>query len=554
MKKTKSFIYKALRCVARDFRDSGARFAKAAVAVFLAASLCSCVKTEPPSEPEQARTASEVNSTPEIDNPGLNTVPEAPEQPPLPDQGCADLLKKTARVFHSIPDDLRSLQSTQADQLAASVEKSIVDCEKYLANCGGKAAAEVHFYQAKFLQVLSSRVRTQVINDMSAGGAKFTTEDLDRKMGPFYRRVVSHAIKATDGLSRDSKLKPQAMEIRAWSHTLLKEPGNAKEDYLLFLKTYPGDPRATVLTAALGRVLSTLGEYDAGIKLVEQKMADPEANMSADFPTLGETRWKLYEAKGDLEGLLRSAEDVLKDYRPRSRNEQLSMQTKEAYSRYLAFNGFRKGYALMALGRLDEARTAFDDHLKEINLLQAALEKKGLALKPAIGIYRQRSENAQSFLDKISLRQAPADLDLGAMWVTEKKTLLANSRGKVVGLLFRGTDDSRSATFMNNIDQFAAENNEIELVSIHFFKGAKNIDEQLDGLRQELAGIGYSGTAGFDPDLTDRKLFRAWGVYVGSASFLIIDKLGQPVWFQQDPRTRDSNLVKSILLQVLASE
>ena len=136
------------------------------------------------------------------------------------------------------------------------------------------------------------------------------------------------------------------------------------------------------------------------------------------------------------------------------------------------------------------------------------------------------------------------------MWVTEKKTRLADSNGKVIGLLFRGADDTRSATFMNNIAQFASEDNDIELVSVHFFKTARNVDEQLDGLRHELAGMGYSAAAGFDPDLKDKGLFRAWGVYVGSATFLIIDKQGQPVWFQQDPRTRDSNLVKSILLRV----
>ena len=555
MNNIKSFICSLLGHVPRDFRGTGTGFLKAAVAACLAIALCSCVKEEPPFEPKQAppspETADGGNSAPGIDTSLPNTVPETPQQPPPTGLDCDGLLKKSVKVFRGIPEDLRSLQTKQANQLATLVEKAVVDCEKYLADCTtDPAAAEVHFYQAKFLQVLSSRVRTQVINEIAAKGDKFTTGELDRKMGPFYRRIASHAVKATDGLARESRLKPQAIEIRAWSHTLLKETRKAKEDYLLFLKTYPASPRSTVLTAALGRVLSTLGEYDAGIKLIEEKMADPEANRSADFPTLGETRWKLYEAKGDPEGLLLSAEKVLKDYRPRIKSDQHSPQTKEAYARYLAFNGFRKGYALMALGRLDEARVAFDEHLNEINQLQEALEKKGLSLKPAISIYRQRSENAQGFLDKTSLRQAPADFDLGEMWVTEKKTRLANSNGKVIGLLFRGTDDTRSATFMNNIAQFASEDNDIELVSVHFFKSARNVDEQLDGLRHELAGMGYSAAAGFDPDLKDKGLFRAWGVYVGSATFLIIDKQGQPVWFQQDPRTRDSNLVKSILLRV----
>ena len=153
-------------------------------------------------------------------------------------------------------------------------------------------------------------------------------------------------------------------------------------------------------------------------------MATEQAQKSPDFPTLGETRWKLYEAKGDIAGLLRSAESVLQDYPERTRSDQYSLKTKEAYSRYLAFNGFRKGYSLMALGRMDEARDAFDSHVTEINKLQAALEKRGHALKPAINIYRQRSENALGFINNIALRPAPADFELGEMWVTQKRTRL----------------------------------------------------------------------------------------------------------------------------------
>ena len=66
----------------------------------------------------------------------------------------------------------------------------------------------------------------------------------------------------------------------------------------------------------------------------------------------------------------------------------------------------------------------------------------------------------------------------------------------------------------------------------------------------ELSNTGYQSAAGFDPDMkAPRKIFDAWNVYVGSASFLIVDKQGRPVWFQQDPRTRDSNLARNLLLR-----
>ena len=555
----KLFINNTLKIFIRVSGCVGSRIRNMAALAFLTLLACSCVEQNTPVEPKEDEigraTATGGNAAPGIDTSTPNTVSNESKEPDDPAESCESYLKKITPIYQSIPPDLRALKPAEADQLANNIEKAIVDCEKYLSNCAyGPISTELRFYQSKFLQLISSRVRTQVINDMSKDGAKFTTEDLDRKMAPFYKRVIGHASMAVDGLKNSSELKPFAIEICAWAHTSLKEPRKARDDYLNYLKTYPNSPRITVLTAALGRILSDLEEYDTGVKMVEEKMATAQAQKSPDFPTLGETRWKLYEAKGDIEGLLRSAESVLQDYPARTRSDQYSLKTKEAYSRYLAFNGFRKGYSLMALGRLDEARDAFDSHVTEINKLQAALEKRGHALKPAINIYRQRSENALGFIQKIALRPAPADFELGEMWVTQKRTRLKESTGKVVGLIFRGAEDTRSATFLADIGEFAEASDEMEMVAVHFFKSAKNIDEQLESLRQELAGTGYTGAAGFDPDLTGRKLFRSWGVFVGSATFLIIDKQGRPVWFQQDPRTRDTNLVKSILLRVVESE
>ena len=553
------FIYNTLNLSRRVSDCAGSGIRNTAATAILTLLVCSCVKQNTPVEPKEDEigraTEAGGNAAPGIDTSTPNTASTGSKEPAAPAESCESYLKKITPIYQSIPEDLRALKPAQADQLAANIEKAIVDCEKYLSNCAyGPISTKLRFYQSKFLQLISSRIRTQVINDMSKDGAKFTTEDLDRKMAPFYNRVIGHASMAVDGLKNSSELKPSAIEICAWAHTNLKEPRKARDDYLNYLKTYPNNPRITVLTAALGRVLSDLEEYDTGVKLVEEKMATAQAQKSPDFPTLGETRWKLYEAKGDIAGLLRSAESVLQDYPERTRSSQYSFKTREAYSRYLAFNGFRKGYSLMALGRMDEARDAFDSHVTEINKLQAALEKRGHALKPAINIYRQRSENALGFIKKIALLPAPADFELGEMWVTQKRTRLKESTGKVVGLIFRGAEDTRSATFLANIGEFSEANDDMEMVAVHFFKSAKNIDEQLESLRQELAGTGYAGAAGFDPDLTGRKLFRSWGVFVGSATFLIIDKQGRPVWFQQDPRTRDTNLVKSILLRVVESE
>lgn len=488
-------------------------------------------------------------NAPGFDNSGQKSTPETIKPPVVRTPACENLWNKIALVFNEIPGNPGQMQPAAADAFTHRVEKGVEDCEEYLKDCAGDpAAAEVHFYQAKFLQLLSSRVRAQLIKDMSAGGNKFSLEQLDRKIAPFYGRILSHSTSAVAGLADDSKFKPESIELRAWGHTLLKRTKDAKNDYLLWLKKYPKDARSIMITASLGRVLSTLEEYDEGIRLVEKKMADPEAGRNPDFPVLVETRWKLYEAKGDPEGLFRSAKNALEDYRFRVESNNSPLKIKKTYTRYIAFNGFRKGYALMAMGSFARAAEAFTLNVAEINEWQAALTEKGGALEPAISIYQKRSINALDFLDNRAQRPAATDFNLGEMWVTPRRTRLADSQGKVVAVLFRGAGDARSATFMENIDQFARASDGIELVTIHFFKGAKNIDEQLDGLRLELNNAGYESAAGFDPDISGRGIFREWGVYVGSASFLIVDKQGRPVWFQQDPRTRDSNFARNLLL------
>ncbi|MEC7922850.1 MAG: hypothetical protein VX496_05550 [Planctomycetota bacterium] len=560
MKTPKIFNYNNLRWTFQLCKALGVVFC-----LILALSACKPGDStaKGPASPVEPAAAEETKNAPGIDKTDQKPAPVDPraaeaalkKAAEIPEKGqeasCSSLLLKISAVFNEIPGNPGRMQPKKADAFTRKVEEGVQNCEKFLKDCPGhSAAAEVHFYQARFLQLLSSRVRAQLIKDMSAGGNKFSLEQLENRIAPFYARIVSHSDSAVAGLKDDSNFKPEAIELRAWGKNILKLAKPAREDYLLWLKKYPGNPRSTMITASLGRVLSTLEEYEKGIALVEKKMGDPEAGQSEDFPVLVETRWKLYEAKGDPEGLLRSAENSLQDYRLRLTSKKSPAELKKTYSRYIAFNGFRKGYALMALGRFNEAAGAFNLHIDEINKWQKELQEKGGALEPAISIYQKRSINALDFLDNRAQRPAPTDFNLGEMWVTPRRTRLADSQGKVVAILFRGADDVRSATFMQNVDQFTRENDGIELVSIHFFKGAKNVDEQLDGLRLELSNVGYQGAAGFDPDMKPpRKIFDAWNVYVGSASFLIVDKRGHPVWFQQDPRTRDSNLARNLLLR-----
>jgi len=197
-----------------------------------------------------------------------------------------------------------------------------------------------------------------------------------------------------------------------------------------------------------------------------------------------------------------------------------------------------------ALRRLPVA--AFDEHVQALDEKEGRLGK----LRPESAVYRMRSRDNLEFLTRLAGRPAPRDLQLGNSWVSPARLTLAGARGKVVALVFRAAKDQRSAAFLGPLAEALGRRDDARLVTVSFLESSTPAAAQADVLRTELEDLGFSGPAGFDPDVEGKSLFRAFHATVGSATFHIADRDGRLVWFQQDPRGIDVDFALALLDRV----
>ena len=131
-----------------------------------------------------------------------------------------------------------------------------------------------------------------------------------------------------------------------------------------------------------------------------------------------------------------------------------------------------------ALGDFQAAEEALEEHLRHLEEREAELGRVGRKLDKVVEIYRDmRTRDVLRFLQEKAGRPAPAELDLGEGWITEKQLLLAESRGKVVAVVFRRAGDMRSAPFLEHLSRFVALRRNMEVVTMGFCMGDRTIEE-----------------------------------------------------------------------------
>ena len=131
-----------------------------------------------------------------------------------------------------------------------------------------------------------------------------------------------------------------------------------------------------------------------------------------------------------------------------------------------------------------------------------------------------------------------------------RDSLLSDSLGTVTGVLFRGVDEKRSREFMGRLSRICRSNPEIQMAAVHYLRGTQDPEARGIRLREEIQEIGYDGPAGFDPDAEAQSIFRAYNVKIGTASFVILDRKGNLVWFMEDPRPLDVPFIEAVMKRV----
>jgi tetratricopeptide (TPR) repeat protein len=475
---------------------------------------------------------------------------ETTKAPPLSADAakrCDATWKRIQDFYQALPKDLTGITSSAADQLSLETEKTLIVCGQYLAECEGHASYhEGEYVTAKLLFLLSGRRRAEWI---AVGGKRPDAQEwIQGKVSAYMADVEKLARQAFEHLPADNPLRPRAIEIVGQSCAEADKFEEARKAYEKFLELFPKDSEADRITLALGRAFYDMNKFDEGIKVI--KAGIEKYYSSQQFPFFGEIHWKLVHAKGDLSGMAECVKRIETVYPLKLKGTSLMPQERENYERFYDFNGFRKGYTLFAQGDFAGAREAFKEHIRYLDSKEEALRKENKDLKPEVRIYRDRSVLCLKVVDELAGLPAPADFDLGTAWVTQKKVRADQSRGKVVALVFRGVNDDRSAAFIGPVSQFVARRPEADMVCVSYRKSGLNLGQQMDDLKEELGRLGYDGAAGFDPDDTQKTIFRRYLANVGSATFIILNRRGELVWYMQDPRGVDVQFAEALIERV----
>jgi tetratricopeptide (TPR) repeat protein len=259
--------------------------------------------------------------------------------------------------------------------------------------------------------------------------------------------------------------------------------------------------------------------------------------------------WKLHSENGDLRSLPKVVEEMRTFYPQRLKREGLTKAELESCERYLVYSGFKKGYASFALGQFEEAIKAFEASVNHIDGIEAQNLKNNLGLPPEFGIYRNRCKDNLNVLRGKIGKRVNADLQ-NLIWAGERRLALD---GRALALVFRNYGEDRSAEFLVEMDRHAKEKKgAFELASISYLKGPANPQGQAIEAFQEAQTLGVECPVGLDPDAAKKSLFDAFDATVGSATFVVIDRAGNYVWFQQDPWKINGGFSSAIVDRIVA--
>jgi tetratricopeptide (TPR) repeat protein len=497
--------------------------------------------------------------------PESGTPAPAPTPAPSPEGTAAktwspacEARYKAARSFvDTLPADLGVPQS-QREKLASDVEHTIKECQGILSECAAagvepEKTAEVKYLLGRLLQIMSARHRHQLLTELKAvyAGAELQ-EEVERRAREYTLKVLELAESAEAALPAGNELKDDALSLIGQAAYGAKDFPKAKQAYERFLKDYLKDETKKTAVAevklALGAVYRELETFDDGIRLLEKALTEhPD---SESFPFFLENLWKLFLAKGDLAKLEENAEHVLKEFPKRIESAAKGTKLHSNLETFHVYSGFRKGYAELMLGKVEEAGESFRAHITFLE----RLEKERGTLPHAWSIYLSRSRANLEFIAELAGRPAPRPLELEAGWVTSEKLPLPEAAGRVVALVFRRVGDERSAAFLGPISRFVSEDKGMAMLTVSYLKSSTDVPKEMAEMRDELGQLGYVGAAGFDMDAENKATFRDFKAMVGSATFYVVDRQGHLVWFQQDPRDADLEMAKSILRRVAGGE
>jgi tetratricopeptide (TPR) repeat protein len=317
-------------------------------------------------------------------------------------------------------------------------------------------------------------------------------------------------------------------------------------EYIEYLRAYPKAP-----TVASGLMYVVIAQQ----LLYAEKPAEAEKILNEAFklgekleyhPHIIDFMYKCYTALGKLQ----EAEALWLKWGPEfEKRGAVATYPDTQRNNYRTFSEwylFRLGYVNFALGQFDQAKDYFRRHLEKYS------GKK--ALNPATTVFLQRSTKLLDVLEKQIGKEAPP-IDLQGLWAWNKSFSLEKHAGKVVALCFRTYGSSRVYDCLKYLQRTYEKHGEddgpLMVASIAFLKGTKDVPGQLLQVEEEARALGLTFPCGLDPTPRREIFTRLYRANVGSATLIIIDPLGQIVYYEQDPRPNAFGLFDKIIHRLM---
>ncbi len=463
---------------------------------------------------------------------------------------CSEELAKLRGNFESIPEDWRDAKDLA--ELKANVRTCIQMSEAFLRDCvdceGGHEAA---FFLARLLFSENRIAWTQWVDGQRKLGLTDPAIIQGRKkwVAGYFTPISQLAARAADKSPKGSPLRARSLDVQGDAHSEMGEHEKALEIYRRLLEELPGYEQKSSIYLAMITSFEAMGRQDEGIQVARKGMT--EMGEDRHFPSFLDSLWRLNNSKGDLEGLLNAVEEMRSKLPARLQRPAITPRERESAERSLHYSGFRLGYAKFALGDFPGAVAAFRDHITDLNALEQKLAQAGKGFPQDLSVYRdmRSKDNLDALESKIGSR---VSVDFGsAHWPQDRRPALVE--GRVKAIVFRNYGETeRSAPFVQGVDKAWRERKEdFELFTISFLKGSDDPAAQLAEVVAEANEFGFQCPVGLDPDAKDKSMFDAFHATVGSATFVIIDREGKYVWFQQDPRPKDVKFSLAIVDRVI---
>ena len=450
------------------------------------------------------------------------------------------------KIYRTIPKDFRN-----PSEPISKITERVVECkarlERFNEGCAAhlKGNEDVYSMLSRMVVALSAHER-QAMRD-----AKIDRTIIRAHMKEYYGHMITLSDKFREIAPKDHPLQAHVWRQTGDGHYYRQNWDQAIACYKKINSDYPKYAELGLVHLGLLRCYVNAQNTRDGIPFARKLIK--EHYQRSDLPHYYELLWKLQTIAGNLEGLLALTQEVDRIFPLRSIRKGAKPREKDAYKRYLGYNGFRKGYCHFALGSTGEALDAFVKHVDELDKLREKLERQGQAFPPELDVYRKRSSSNVRFLQNRQGEIPKTGLE-NIVWAVGEPISFAQAQTKPIAIIFRNVGETRSSHFLKKMDAYAGEHPDLfQLFVLSFTRrtGANaNPQEDADEAIQDAAELGLQHTSiGIDPDSRTEEpdVFQACQALIGSATFVVVDRTGRMRWWQQDPRDIDFHFSTAVL-------